>query len=341
MYKTVKLKNFLILTAAVCVLLISLLFFRGFFHGSIAASAETEDFIHWVDFDVPVEVLKAAAELDIETHETGPHLGWVDSVAYLAAEYYGDFSRYRSSDLAALAEAVAGGETVEALAKDLAYFDYYREAYGAVLGGFIGEYEQDGERKYGLKAYSPIAAAFPYNDYDDFGVSRSYGFQRQHLGHDMMAAVGTPVVAVESGTVEAMGWNQYGGWRIGIRSFDGKRYHYYAHLRQNRPYAEGLEVGDTVMAGEVIGYVGRTGYSTKENVNNIQVNHLHYGLQLVFDETQKEALSEIWIDVYDLCRLLESHRSSVQRNDETKEWTAEDPIRETVPEDRFVPSPSP
>ena len=35
-----------------------------------------------------------------------------------------------------------------------------------------------------------------------------------------MAATGTPVIAVESGTVEVMGWNQYGGWRIGIRSFD-------------------------------------------------------------------------------------------------------------------------
>ena len=49
---------------------------------------------------------------------------------------------------------------------------------------------------------------------------RSYGFKRQHLGHDMMGQVGTPVIAVESGYVEAIGWNQYGGWRLGIRSFD-------------------------------------------------------------------------------------------------------------------------
>ena len=38
----------------------------------------------------------------------------------------------------------------------------------------------------------------------------------------MMGQVGTPVIAVESGYVEALGWNQYGGWRIGIRSFDKK-----------------------------------------------------------------------------------------------------------------------
>lgn len=47
-----------------------------------------------------------------------------------------------------------------------------------------------------------------------------------------MGQVGTPVIAVESGYVEAIGWNQYGGWRLGIRSFDRKRYYYYAHLRK-------------------------------------------------------------------------------------------------------------
>lgn len=47
--------------------------------------------------------------------------------------------------------------------------------------------------KYGLKAFSPIAKGFPYSDFDDFGTARSYGFKRQHLGHDMMGQVGTPI----------------------------------------------------------------------------------------------------------------------------------------------------
>ena len=55
--------------------------------------------------------------------------------------------------------------------------------------------------------FSPIAKSFPYSCYDDFGAVRTYGYTRPHLGHDLMAAVGTPVVAVESGTVEIMGWN--------------------------------------------------------------------------------------------------------------------------------------
>ena len=57
--------------------------------------------------------------------------------------------------------------------------------------------------------------------------------------------------------------------------------------------------------------MGRTGYSVNENVNNIETVHLHFGLQLIFDESQKECNSEIWVDPYDLVRLLSSHRSSV------------------------------
>lgn len=303
------------------------------------------DFLKWVDFTVTREALEDALELDIATWKDPdcPHLSWVDSLAFLGTKYGGDFSRYRKKDLTGLAEKAACGDSPAELAGSEKYFSYYREAYGAVLDGLVGEYELETESgwetRYGLKGFSPIARTFPYSDYDDFGTGRSYGYKRKHLGHDMMAAVGTPVVAVESGVVEALGWNQYGGWRVGIRSFDGKRYHYYAHLRQNRPYAQGLAVGNTVMAGEVIGYVGRTGYSTTENTNNINVSHLHYGLQLIFDESQKEGNNEIWIDVYALCNLLAGHRSEVKRDDATKEWSRAQGFRETVPEDRFFPAP--
>ncbi len=307
--------------------------------------AGQKDFIKWVDFDVCESALEDAMNLDIETWQDPgrSHLGWADTLALLGVKYGGDFSRYRKKDLDEIVKKAESGETVESMTGNMKYFAYYREAYGAVLDGFLGKYEIEKdagwETCYGLKACSPIAKSFPYSHYDDFGAERSYGFARKHLGHDMMAAVGTPVIAVESGTVEAIGWNQYGGWRIGIRSFDGKRYHYYAHLRQNRPYAQGLKTGDVVMAGDVIGYVGRTGYSTKENVNNINTSHLHYGLQLIFDESQKETDSgEIWIDVYALCCLLQNHQSAVKRDDSTKEWSRQTAFREEVPEDRFIPS---
>ena len=203
------------------------------------------------------------------------------------------------------------------------YYPYYLEAYSAALGGLVGEYEaeatgEDGQittqKKYGLKGYCPIARGFDYTHYDDFGAGRSYGYKRRHLGHDMMGLVGTPIIAIESGTVEALGWNQYGGWRIGIRSFDGRRYYYYAHLRRDHPYLD-MYPGKIVNAGEVIGYLGMTGYSIKENVNNIDTPHLHYGLQIIFHPSQKDGTNQIWVDMYALTRLLYRNRAAVLRRD--------------------------
>ena len=48
--------------------------------------------------------------------------------------------------------------------------------------------------------------------------------------------------------------------------------------------------------------------------------HLHLGLQLIFDESQKEGDSEIWIDCYPLVKFLYRNQSEAARNDETKEW---------------------
>ena len=247
-------------------------------------------------------------------------------LAYTAAKYGGTFHTDALHTMDKLTdELLAQDTTIEELTENMKYYSYYLEAYEAVLAEYVGVYmiQVDGQwtELYGLKCYSPIAYSFPYSDYDDFGSSRSYGYKREHLGHDMMGQIGTPIIAIESGVVEKTGWNQYGGWRIGIRSFDGLRYYYYAHLRQNRPYAEGLEEGNIVTAGDVIGCMGHTGYSTEENVNNIKVTHLHWGLQLIFDESQEEGNGEIWIDCYALTRFLYKNRSVVSRNDETKEWT--------------------
>ncbi len=306
-------------------------------------STGQEDYIKWVDFNVTYEALCSAYDWDVETYGTEHPVHWIELLAYTAAKSGGEFDKKSLKTLDKAASEIAEGKTsMEELAGDLKYYDYYLEAYSAALGGLVGEYQrevqpgdaasgQSGayaagtgtgqyETVYGLKAYFPLARGFDYTHYDDFGVSRSYGYKRRHLGHDMMGLVGTPIIAVESGVVEALGWNQYGGWRIGIRSFDRKRYYYYAHLRQNYPFAEGLEEGSVVTAGDVIGYMGHTGYSTTENVNNIETTHLHWGLELIFDESQKECDNEIWIDVYALTRFLAKHTQPVAKVEGTKEW---------------------
>ena len=292
-----------------------------------------KNYIKWVDFNVTAEAMNLTAKLDIDSHtkNDGIIYNWVELLAYLACKNGGDFKNFKQKDLTNLVEKLNDGQTISDLTQNMKFYDYYYESYSAVLGGFIGNYSiettsEDGskifEEKYGLKAFLPIAKNYNFNHYDDFGNSRSYGFKRTHLGNDLMGSIGTPIIAVESGIIENIGWNQYGGWRIGIRSFDTKRYYYYAHLRKNHPYNEGLEVGTTVKAGDVIGYLGMTGYSIEENVNNINVPHLHFGMQLIFDKSQVDSPNEIWIDVYQITEFLKKNRSEVyMSNKETKDYS--------------------
>ncbi|MBQ8184169.1 MAG: M23 family metallopeptidase [Lachnospiraceae bacterium] len=334
-----------VLRVCICLELLGLLLVWGIFRQNAseakdlqmvdsAMAQSEEDYIKWVDFTVTTDALAKSYEYDVNTYEQSVHISWIELLAYVAARTGGDFSSQKKVEslMGEAAEHLENGGSIEELTEDLKYYAYYQEAYTAALGGMVGEYEietEEGwENRYGLKAFLPIAKGFPYSDYDDFGVSRSYGYKRQHLGHDMMGQTGTPIIAVESGYVEALGWNQYGGWRIGIRSFDKKRYYYYAHLRKGFPFALNLQEGSVVQAGDVIGYMGHTGYSATEDVNNIDETHLHFGIQLIFDESQKEGNNEIWIDPYPLVRFLYRNRSETVRNDATKEWARKYEMRD-------------
>ncbi len=277
------------------------------------------DHIKWIDFTPTSAAMTDALNACCEMHKDNIECSFSELLAYIAAELGGDFKMYKKEKMTAAADIIKNGGNLSESAKNKKLFNYYSEAYEAVLGGMVGEYTEqsyDGgsEKKYGLRAYSPIAQGYYFNHYDDFGASRSFGYKRNHLGHDLMGSVGTPIVAVEGGYVEACGWNMYGGWRIGIRSYDGKRYYYYAHLRKGHPYADMYE-GKQVSAGEVIGYLGMTGYSSKPDTNNINVPHLHYGLEVIFDPEQKDGWNQIWIDMYAITDFLEKNKAPVKSID--------------------------
>ena len=334
--KTFKINKKLIILSIIFIFLLSSIIVFYSFANETAENEdqkeEKKDFIKWVDFNVSVEALNLTAQLDIDSHNKNEETlyNWIELLAYLACQNGGNFKNFKKQDLNHLIEELKMGQTIEDLTQNMKFYQYYYESYMAVLGGFIGNYSiemanEDGtksyQEKYGLKAFLPIAKNYAFSHYDDFGNSRSYGFKRTHLGNDLMGSIGTPIIAVESGIIENIGWNQYGGWRIGIRSFDTKRYYYYAHLRKNHPYCEGLEEGLTVKAGDVIGYLGMTGYSIKENVNNINIPHLHFGMQLIFDESQVDSPNEIWIDVYQIIEFLKKNRSEVyMANTKSKDY---------------------
>lgn len=96
---------------------------------------------------------------------------------------------------------------------------------------------------------------------------------RQHEGIDIFANKGTPIYSVLSGKIINMGWNQYGGWRVTVK-VDSTTAFYYAHLSK---YAAGTKMGGNLSKGQLIGYVGNTGYGT-EGTEGHFVPHLHFGI---------------------------------------------------------------
>lgn len=117
----------------------------------------------------------------------------------------------------------------------------------------------------------PVGAGYSY--VDSWGAPREFGGNRQHLGTDIMAGTGTPVLAVTQGFVERKGWDRLGGWRIGVRGDDGN-YYYYAH---NFGYAHGIEVGIRVRSGQMIAFVGSSGYGEIGTTGRFPP-HLHFGI---------------------------------------------------------------
>ena len=119
----------------------------------------------------------------------------------------------------------------------------------------------------------PLSKSHIYSIVNNYGLGRSYGGVRAHEGIDIFAGYSVPVLSTAYGVIEVVGWNDLGGYRIGIRDIYNT-YQYYAHLHG---YEGNLKAGDVVTPGQVIGYVGSTGYG-KEGTSGKFPPHLHFGL---------------------------------------------------------------
>ena len=105
-----------------------------------------------------------------------------------------------------------------------------------------------------------------------------------------------PIISITNGVVENMGWLEQGGYRIGIRTEKGA-YFYYAHLYS---YIDGLKEGDKVVPGQIIGFMGDTGYSKVEGTTGNFAVHLHLGIYI---ETMNSG--ELSINPYSILRYLD------------------------------------
>ena len=126
--------------------------------------------------------------------------------------------------------------------------------------------------------YFPVAKTEVWFE-DTWGAPRSYKGERSHEGTDIFGEADLPgcypVISITSGVVEHIGWLPMGGYRIGIRSPHGG-YFYYAHLSS---YQQEFHVGDTVPAGEILGFMGNTGYGNEVTKGKFPV-HLHLGIYI-------------------------------------------------------------
>lgn len=107
--------------------------------------------------------------------------------------------------------------------------------------------------------FSPSHYVFPVDggaDYaDTYGANRNDIYDGWHHGDDLFAPLGTPIVAVASGKLSLVGWNRLGGWRLWLTDANGNSF-YYAHLAG---YSRWILTHPNVRAGQVVGFLGRTG----------------------------------------------------------------------------------
>jgi peptidoglycan LD-endopeptidase LytH len=122
----------------------------------------------------------------------------------------------------------------------------------------------------------PVEGVGPGELTDSFADPRS-GAERLHEAIDIMAPLGTPVLAAAAGVVEKLFQSDEGGNTLYVRSEDGWTLYYYAHLAA---YAPGLSEGRRVSRGERVGAVGSTGNADPS------APHLHFAVLRTTPEAQ-------------------------------------------------------
>ena len=119
----------------------------------------------------------------------------------------------------------------------------------------------------------PVKGVAPAALRDNFNDARAGGL-RVHHALDIMAARGTPVLAVEDGRIVRLHRGGSGGITVYQLDVSGRYGYYYAHLDQ---YADGLAQGQKVTRGDVLGFVGTTGNAPPN------APHLHFAIYEVED----------------------------------------------------------
>ena len=138
------------------------------------------------------------------------------------------------------------------------------------------------------------ADVYPISYENTWGAERIYGGNRTHEGCDLMAVSNErgkyKVCSMTDGTVRQIGWLEQGGWRIGIESDSGV-YYYYAHLDS---YEKAFEEGERVVAGQILGRMGDSGYGKEPGTKGQFDVHLHVGIYIKDISGKERAINPYW-----------------------------------------------
>lgn len=187
-------------------------------------------------------------------------------------------------------------------------YQVWKSLYGGSAKNAIERIEKSYEAIWDDLVYYPVPDSVQtevvQTTYENSWMAeRNYGGTRGHEGTDLMPVKNVreiyPVISMSKGTIENIGWLKKGGYRIGIRAPHGG-YFYYAHLSS---YAKQFKEGDQVQAGELLGYMGDTGYSEIEGTTGNFDVHLHLGIYIRTANHEEISVNPYWV-----LRYLESHK---------------------------------
>jgi murein DD-endopeptidase MepM/ murein hydrolase activator NlpD len=198
--------------------------------------------------------------------------------------------------------------------RNIAYSMYINRGFFKFIERlFIKQFDIDGTIKkvvndvYSEACYFPVAVMESNKGSYPFGNTwmgaRNYGGNRKHEGTDIMYTENkedvVPIVSVSDGIVDKKGWLELGGYRVLIKTDRNVKF-YYAHLSS---YAKGIEEGVKVKAGQLLGYMGSTGYGKEGTKGKFDV-HLHFGMYYKDSKSGKD----VGLNPYFLLKLLNSNK---------------------------------
>ena len=182
---------------------------------------------------------------------------------------------------------------------------FYNQIFSDVVCFPVGQPRMDSGQGSGISmgSVAPVFSAANVSYEDSWMFERNFGGKRGHEGTDLFPEAAKrdvyPVVSMTDGVVEAIGWLTKGGYRIGVRA-PGGGYFYYAHLSS---YAKDFQPGDAVTAGDVLGYMGDTGYGEEGTVGKFPV-HLHVGIYV-----RTNTIAELAVNPYPVLKYVEQHNN--------------------------------